>query len=80
MRKRNRADEGSLVRTRNVKEPVSGPSDVSDEGKELGVALIQSLILTAEGEYTTERFLWSAGIIDFASNPETHFWSGKLAI
>lgn len=67
-----------FVHTGNVKEPIGWLPDVSNEGEELDVALIQSLILTAEGKYTTERFRCSVGIIDFASDPETHFRSREF--
>ena len=70
--------KGGSVRTRDVKEPVGGLSNVGNEWKELDVALVQSLILTAEGEDSTEGFRWSAGVIRFAGNPETHFWCSKF--
>jgi hypothetical protein len=67
------------VRTRDVKEPVGGLSNIFNERKELDVALVQGLILTAEGKNATECFRWSVGIIRFAGNPETHLWCGKFA-
>ena len=54
---------GISVRTRDSEEPVSLLSRVGDERKELDVALIQGLILTAESEDATELFLLGILII-----------------
>ena len=60
---RSKVNEGIFIRTRDVKEPVSRLSDVSDKRKKLDIAGIQCLILTAKGENTTKCFLWGTGII-----------------
>ena len=44
-----------FISTCDVEKPVSRHSNVSDDGKELDVALIQRLILAAKSEDATER-------------------------
>jgi len=71
--------KANWVRTRDIEEPVSLPSNVSDERKELDVALVQGLILTTEGEDTAKFFLLSSLIIQESGKPEAHFGGCQLA-
>ena len=61
------------VRTRNGEKPIGLPSDVSDEGKELNVTSVQSLVLTTKGEDTTKLLILGIFIGYESVHPETHF-------
>ena len=60
------------MHTRDGEEPVSLSPNVGDEWKELDVAFVKGLILTAESEFTTKIFQLGTSIVQESGKPETH--------